>query len=71
MTEKPYRTTYPADEKISTNKVTAKTYRKIRDCFKSHYIDDKKFCKPLWPKEEEFLQWIKKFLNEMEKGLKK
>ena len=66
--EKPYRKYYPDKEKISKNPITANTYRKIRECFKQHYIEEN-FDKPMQPKEEEFLQWIKKFLNNMEVGL--
>lgn len=70
MNERPYKKYYPSKEVISKNKVTANCYKKIRECFKQHYIEEN-FDKPLQPKEEEFLQWIKKFLNNMEKSLYK
>ena len=57
--------TYPDKEKISKNKITANCYKKIRECFRVKYINEK-FSKPLYPREEEFLQYIKKYLNKME-----
>ena len=68
MTKEKYRTFYPDKEKISKNPVTRRTYNKIRDCFKWNYIRED-FDNPMQPREQEFLQWIKKFLNEMEKSL--
>jgi len=68
--ENPYRSWYPNDEKLSKNPITKRAYRKIRECFKWHYIE-KSFSEPMYPREQEFLQWIKKFLNDMEKGLLK
>lgn len=64
----PYRKYYPDNVIISKNSITSNTYRKIRECFKQHYIREN-FDKPLQPREEEFLQWIKKFLNNMEERL--
>ena len=68
MGSKKYRNYYPDKEKISKNKITKGTYNKIRECFKSHYIGEN-FSNPMYPREQEFLQWIKKFLNQMEFSL--
>ena len=57
--------TYPDEEKISKNPITANTYKKIRELFKRAYIHET-FDNPLQPREEAFLQWIKKYLNQME-----
>ena len=38
--------TYPDKEKISKNKITANCYKKIRECFRVKYINEK-FSKPL------------------------
>jgi len=65
-----YRRHYPGEEKISKNPTTAACYRKIRECFRSHYIREK-FDNPLCPRELEFLQWIKRFLNDMENKIKR
>lgn len=68
MKNRLYISYYPNKEKISKNKITKRTYTKIRNCFKEYYIREN-FDNPLQPREEEFLQWIKKFLNEMEYAL--
>lgn len=63
-------TTYPDKEKISKNKYTATCYRNIREIFRQNYVKDP-FDKPLWPREHEFLQWVKKYLNNLEYNLTK
>ena len=61
-------TTYPDKERISKNIHTANCYRKIREIFRQNYIEEK-FENPLCPREHEFLQWVKKYLNELESKL--
>ena len=55
--------------KISKNKHTANCYRNIREKFREMYIEGP-FGKPIAPREEEFLQYMKKYLNHLEKKLK-
>jgi len=61
-------TTYPNKEKISKNKHTANCYRNIREAYRLMYLR-KSFNKPMFPREKEFLQYIKKYLNDMERKL--
>ena len=58
--------TYPEKEKISKNKIIANCYRKIRNAFRESYMEEN-FKKPMYPREKEFLQWVKKYLNELER----
>ncbi len=62
--------TYPEKEKISNNASIANCYRKIRNAFRESYIEDN-FKKPMYPREKEFLQWVKKYLNELERKIKR
>ncbi len=61
--------TYPNKEKISKDIDVANCYRNIREKFRQKYIKES-FSKPLWSREEEFLQWVKKYLNQLERKLK-
>ena len=62
--------TYPEKAKISKNKYSANCYRKIRTAFRDKYIKEK-FDNPMQPREKEFFQLIKKYLNTLERQLLK
>lgn len=70
MENKSYITWYPDKEKLSKHPATQQCYNKIKECFVQNYVGGS-LSKPPFPKELEFLQWIKRFLNTMENNIMK